>query len=850
MGESPANAISPPQGDGRELILSAFREVAERLRRARRSASPNRVHRLRVVTRRTGAVVAAFEDRLDRDLLRKGERRLRSARRLVRAVRECDMISRTLREESEVAALDSHGLDAAFTALERERVEAVGALGDPRAKRLVRRLRRSGERLAAGLPVPEAADLPRVARRALAQALESAEEAGSADLSEPGRLHDLRLALKRVRYTAEVFQENLPVEEAQHASLARAQIELGTAADTAAVSAWLTRFLKTCPPDARAMARQWAEHFAAKHAGALAAGVGWWRAEGRALIAALRVATPEEPQVPAPVVARVAPLSPALADLGPLPGSPRLAAIDIGSNSIRLIVAEAEPEGTYRVLDDEREVARLGEGVSEDGRLDEGAVARAAGTVARMRGIAEGYGVRVIRAVATSAVRDASNRARIVDLMRERTGLEVEVVSGEEEARLAWLSASRAFDLTGARVAVVDLGGGSAQVVLAAAGVVERAHSIPIGAVRMTDRFGGPEECAGPNHAPMRRFIAHALRREIGRPPFSPALLIGTGGTFTTLAHMLLHQRRGEGRPTSVQGLELHRSELAHLLERLRATPVRERQSMPGLPADRADIIVAGLTAVDCILDHLGVNAVQVHDRGIRDGLILTMVRDLFALRPSPGSPPDSLASARRFARACRYEEAHAEHVTALALSLFDDLAAAVGGEWSAGRARVLLEAAGVLHDVGYLINYTGHHKHSYHLITHSELEGFTGRELEVVANIARYHRRAEPRKRHPGFARLAAEDREVVRRLAAILRIADGLDRTHTQAVRSVRAAVAGCRAEFTVETAGPVETDVWGAERKSGLFREQFGLEPKFTVVGLAEPTGDELHRVQATA
>jgi exopolyphosphatase/guanosine-5'-triphosphate,3'-diphosphate pyrophosphatase len=250
----------------------------------------------------------------------------------------------------------------------------------------------------------------------------------------------------------------------------------------------------------------------------------------------------------------------------------------------------------------------------------------------------------------------------------------------------------------------------------------------------------------------------------------------------------------------------------------------------------------------------LGVNAVRVNDRGIRDGLMITMVQEIY---PSGGAASAAgaehgLRAVRRFAESCRYEAAHSEHVTRLALSIHAQLGEALG--WAgADRAaeRRLLEAAGVLHDVGYLVNYTRHHKHSYHLIVHSELAGggsggFTRREIEVIANVARYHRQAEPKKRHPNYGALAPEDRRLVRRLAAILRVADGLDRTHTQNARAVSVTVEGGAARFTIGAPEDPATDLWGASRKSDLFRRSFGLEPRFEWVSTLAEVRPEAARV----
>jgi exopolyphosphatase/guanosine-5'-triphosphate,3'-diphosphate pyrophosphatase len=520
----------------------------------------------------------------------------------------------------------------------------------------------------------------------------------------------------------------------------------------------------------------------------------------------------------------------------------RIAAIDVGTNSIRLIVAEASPDGSYKVLDDEKETARLGQGLAGSGALAPAAMERTAVTIARMRSIALGYGVGLVRAIGTYAARVASNREEFVALVQRRAGVAIEPISAEEEARLAHVSVSRAFDLRGQAVAVVDIGGGSTEVVLSSGGVIEKTYSLPLGAVLLSEQFGAAE-CSGPTYRKMRRDIRRRIREVVADPPFTPSTIIGTGGTFTSLAHISL--RRGpsaDGRPgpLPVRGYEMARSEVSHLAEWLREMPLRTRMRVPGLSADRADIIVAGAAIVDGIMRHLGVNRLKVHDRGVRDGLLLTMVGALFPdAEKTSAAPPDRARAVRQFAASCGYEERHCAHVARVAGQVFDELARRFPGPqggWSEPDARGVLEAAALLHDVGYLVNYSRHHQHTYHLIAHSGLPGFTPREIELIANVARYHRRGKPKMKHPPFASLPKRDRDLVKRLAAILRIADGLDRNRMQNVRAVALRIQADAVTFVLDAGDDPAVDIWGAERKARLFQDVFGLKPRFRWKGAA--------------
>lgn len=541
---------------------------------------------------------------------------------------------------------------------------------------------------------------------------------------------------------------------------------------------------------------------------------------------------------------------------GASPSGPRrLAAIDVGTNSLRLIVAEAAPDSTYRVLDDEKAVTRLGRGFAASGRLHPEAMEESVLAIARMKSIAEGYNVGMLRVIGTAAVREAENGPHFCEIVRERTGLTLTPISAEEEARLAFLSAAHAFDLRSVSCAVVDIGGGSTEIVLASSGVVEHVRTLPLGAVRLTEMFPGVEAPGGDKpYEAMRRYIRKQIRSVVGEPPIVPQFIIGTGGTFTTLAAVSMHRGAPEREtsllPFAMRGHEMQRSEIRHTLDWLRQLPIKSRLRVPGLSADRAEIIIAGLAIVEAAMKHLDVNAVRVHDRGIRDGLLLTMLGEV---DPGSGRPRpelvDRMRSVRHFAQNCRYEERHSNHVADLALQLFDQLAAQrprLLGDAASPAAREMLHVAALLHDVGYLINYSKHHKHSYHLIVHSDLPGFTHRELEIIANVARYHRRAEPKKKHPTFAALSEEDRRLVRRLSAILRVADGLDRTHTQAVRGVQLRLSGDQASIMLDADEEPSVDMWGSERKARLFERVFGVKPRLEWTG--EPSGPPPLRPQS--
>ena len=514
-------------------------------------------------------------------------------------------------------------------------------------------------------------------------------------------------------------------------------------------------------------------------------------------------------------------------------GGWRVGVIDVGTNSIRLIVGEVGSDLSYRVIDDEKIRARLGEGLDERGDLSLEAMSRSVETIGRLKGIAEGYDLRGLRAVATSAVRDAANREEMLALVRDRCGLELEVLSGEDEARYAYQSVNAAFDLRGVAAAVLDIGGGSTELVISVDGVTDQVVSLPLGAIRLTERFGTCEDPAGLQLARMRQFLRQYVRDHVEKPPVRLDVLFGSGGAVRSMAGISMHRAAaattGEMLPRIIRGYEMPRGEVRSILHRLDGMSVRARASIPGLSPERADIIVAGVAIMERFMKRLGVERLRAHDRGIRDGVLRDMIGALAPAGRRAPSHHGKVATARRFASTCRYEQPHAEHVARLAVSMFDQLVDQLGAEgeaWASAGSRELLEAAALLHDVGYLIGHAKHHKHAYHLIVHSEMDGFSHRDLEIVANLARYHRGAEPRAKHGAFARLSKEDRRVVRRLAAILRIAVGLNRTHTQSVRGVTLTLRNGRAEFRLESHEDPSVNIWEAERKADLFEREFGI------------------------
>ncbi|HQR41197.1 MAG TPA: Ppx/GppA phosphatase family protein [Gemmatales bacterium] len=506
----------------------------------------------------------------------------------------------------------------------------------------------------------------------------------------------------------------------------------------------------------------------------------------------------------------------------------RLAGIDIGSNSIRLIIAEVNDDrSSYRVLDDHKETTRLAHGLSATSKLSAEAMAHSLNALRRMKALVDGHKVDHLEVIATSAVREARNGQEFIQLVKAHLGVTIEVITPDEEGRLSFLSAHRRFDLSDQQVLLLDLGGGSGELIFAANGVVEEIHSLPIGAVRMT------EDCI--THDPPNKNDVKALRKRLKKlltdsmpvAAFHPHFMIGAGGTFTALANISLRMRGMDRR--GVGGYEMTRSEVRHVLDHLSFLPLAARRTVPGLNPDRADIIIAGISVIERIMKWMQVNRLVIHDQGVRDGLLLNMIEKYYGPPKTENNPvaedPEALqAAARQFGSLCGLDEAHAAQITKLCSQLFDALQEPL--KLPPAEKTMLLLAAW-LHEVGTLVNYEKHHHHSYHLIVHGNIRGMTPRQREIVAQVARYHRRSVPKKKHEAFARLSDADQATIRRLSAILRLADGMDRSHTRSIEKVQCTVRGSLVHVAMVAPTYPEIDVWGASQKGKLFEKVFGKE-----------------------
>lgn len=515
-----------------------------------------------------------------------------------------------------------------------------------------------------------------------------------------------------------------------------------------------------------------------------------------------------------------------------------VAVIDVGSNTIRSLVVGVDRDGNRRVLDDEKEVVRLASGLNARGRLSGRAMRRALVTLGRLAAIARERGARRFAVVGTSAIRVAANRHAFVDRVRAETGLQLRVVSESEEARLAFESAAHSFDLGDQPCVVVDIGGGSTEIVRALGNHIQQDHSLRLGAVSLSEEVEFSDPVRRREYRRLRRTIRRRLKASRLRADPPPRVMIASGGTATSLAQIAMARRGLQGRPA--HGFEMTQAELLHLLNALMRRTLAERRQMPGLSPDRADIIIAGAAILYEVMARLKVNNLRVNGRGIRHALLERMLSRRAGRAAAATPARRRFAAAEDFGRSLRYEEGHGRHVRRLSERIFDQLAGPV--DLDPG-SRDLLSAAALLHDVGYVVSYRGHHKHTYRLLSHAQLEGFTPREREIIALAARFHRRGGPRAKHRAWASLPRDDRRLVTRLAAIIRLADALDRRHSRRVQDVRCHLTPARLVVTLVADGDLAVERHAVEEKSDLLA--FVLERE-VVFRNGRPAGADLSPV----
>ncbi len=501
----------------------------------------------------------------------------------------------------------------------------------------------------------------------------------------------------------------------------------------------------------------------------------------------------------------------------------RCAGMDIGSNAFRLAIAEFISPTRYRVLEKVRIPVRLGESVFRANRIDAATMDSALEAFRTFRRTMESHGVVVHRAVATSAPREAKNRAVFIERVHTETGIDLELIQGAEEARLVALGVRARISLARGLSVILDVGGGSSEIALVGHGEILVVESHDVGGIRLLERVGTPP--AGRLLPLLRTALQTArfpLLDSIGRRRVMR--FVGTGGNIETLASLFgsgAPSRNGNG--TSVARITLPRLRAA--LATLAKLDPAERARVHALRPDRADVIVPAGAVFEYVGTRLRAREVLVPFVGLVDGVLLDVAQTVGREGEKAIEVAQTRNAALAIMRKYDVDTRHALRVAALASSLFDQLRPLHG---LSKRDRLLLELAARLHEVGQFINSSGHHRHAYYVLTQTPILGLSDAEVEVVANVARYHRKAPPDLSHECYRDLAERDRLRVRALAAILRVADALDHDHRQRVVGVTAKQRGSEVRLLLRTRGDVTLDEISVGEKGDLFQEEFGLRP----------------------
>jgi exopolyphosphatase/guanosine-5'-triphosphate,3'-diphosphate pyrophosphatase len=528
----------------------------------------------------------------------------------------------------------------------------------------------------------------------------------------------------------------------------------------------------------------------------------------------------------------------------------RIAALDVGSNSFHLIVVQVTTGGHFEVLDRSKEMVRLGETSLRTGIIPPEVFRRGLEALVSLRRIADRHQPDALIAVATSAVREAQNGGEFVRAARDEVGVDIQVVRGQEEARLIYLGARGALDLDGRRTMLLDLGGGSLEVILADARECYFTDSVKLGVIRLAEEWGASDPPTTRELVALRTRVRRALEPVIARVR-AMGFDFAAVSSGTALALAALIQREGDPKHRGGDddhsehggGPVLTAESLTEIEQKLAGLTLNERARLPGLDARRADTILSGAVVLRTALELSGAETAIVCEAALREGI----VADYIATH-RPGMllveefPDLRRRSVMELCRRCQFDEPHAQHVARLALSLFHQTRELHELDESDVE---LLEFAALLHDVGFYVSPSGHHRHSQYLIETHDMVGFSRDEVQVIALTARYHRKAEPpdegakkslRRRHQAFLALPRRARRRVRYLAGLLRVADALDRTHGRLVRAVRCQVKRKTIELRIEVDGDPELELWAARRKGDVLESLGGRRLRMAVDSVA--------------
>ncbi len=510
----------------------------------------------------------------------------------------------------------------------------------------------------------------------------------------------------------------------------------------------------------------------------------------------------------------------------------RIAAVDVGTNSIHMVVAQVESDGRFHVLDRAKEMVRLGKRTLNKGRLSPRAIDAGVRTLSAFRTLAERQGVTRIKAVATSAVREAANGGDFIREVEQQVGLRVNVIPGREEARLIFLGVRHAIDLRGKPALIVDVGGGSVELILVEDGEAVEMESLKIGVARLSEKFPTGDPPAAKALADLDAYLSEKLDPVLDRfAKRRVRRVVGTSGTMLNLISMAGHLR-GDPPNGHLNNFSATPAEIAKLRRLLAKSSREERLRIRGLDAKRVDLILAGACLADHVLARLRAKELIACTYALREGVLLDFIsRHRRGIEEIEIISHPRRRSVARLARHLGETGDHGPRVARLALRLYDQLEERLRLEPA---AREWLEFAALLHDVGHHIDHKNHHRHSYYLVTNGELLGFRRDELEIIGLTARYHRKGGPKDSDPEYRSLARPARQTVRVLSSILRIADALDRSHFGVVHDLSVTAGEGRLRIDLQTGNDdAALELWEARSRAGLLEQVLGLDVEFRVV-----------------
>jgi len=504
----------------------------------------------------------------------------------------------------------------------------------------------------------------------------------------------------------------------------------------------------------------------------------------------------------------------------------RIAALDLGTNSFHVMLVDIYPDGSFRTVDKLKEMVRLAEGGMKN-RLSDAAIERGMSALKKIKILCDSQNVERILAYATSAIREAKNGGIFIQRMIDEVQIKAHAISGSREAGLIGQSIQHAVSFDGQTVLMVDIGGGSVEFIIGNNEEVFYSTSKKIGAARMAAAYIEHDPITKEEKSKLRQHYESELQDLFAvLQNYEISTIVGASGTMENIADIIAN-RQSITASVTLNGLSYQAESFTDFYDHFMPLDREHRLKQKGLEEKRVDIITPGVELLHFLIDECGIEQVKISESALREGIVLDYInneRKNLNLQLLADYPDPRRRSVFELLRKCNWHEQHSKHVTKMALQLFDKLSDELE---LVETDRELLEYAGYLHDIGYHISHRKHHKHALYLIRHADLKGFTENEINMIANVARYHRRSTPAKRHKRYRKMDKNFQKRIKKLSALLRVADGLDRSHYQNVLQLDIEIGPDVINFYIETEADPELEIWGAMRKSHLFKKVTGRE-----------------------